>query len=572
MWNRRRAALLAVFLFVGAFAVVQAEDRATAIKLHENLVPPTSQIARTSARIAEGIAVLGPKPEALQNPTAIASQDNLLPAPKLDKDESASKGEPVHGRNMFGVDRQSESKPDYATAADNELHYIEVFNPSIVPFKRMSALDSVREDYTLHVSSMALSDIRVGGDPRPNHDLFWASILIDLKPGLNVPIPSVSPDMQVLSYESTPTTNLTFSKDPADNYYLRTDEVGEGGTYRVVFLVEANPYYFAPTVPDKLRVRDIPDDFLRPLPASVQAVADDVLSEMRLHRGMLAKRVIDKLVYYFRSFDAKAPPPNSGDVYLDLYNSQAGVCRHRSFAFMVTANAIGIPTRYVSNEAHAWVEVWTDKTSWMRIDLGGAASTLNVSNASDKAMYRPRREDPFSKPESYQENYTRLTGDVNGLRPDQIEERQDTYRGDDGSGSGNGEFFGDEDTVPSNDGPLAGPGSGLPRIPAEEQAGKESTFIGISSSSSDGYRGETIDVKGVVYDGQSKGLSGLRVNVFLMPPGNDGSESIVVGVGFSDANGHFETKAEVPTTLRTERYEVYVSTPGNATYKAALSE
>ena len=64
------------------------------------------------------------------------------------------------------------------------------------------------------------------------------------------------------------------------------------------------------------------------------------------------------------------PPTGHDDVYLDLALSQRGVCRHRAFAFLVTALHLGIPTRMVVNEAHAWVEV-SDGTLWHRIDLGG---------------------------------------------------------------------------------------------------------------------------------------------------------------------------------------------------------
>jgi hypothetical protein len=568
--------LLAVLLLGGAFAVVQAQERSTVTKLHEDLQPPKAQAARTADRLAEGIPVIGPAPEAMQNPTAIASQDKLLPKPSTSKDEASSDGEPVHGRNDFGVDRQTETKPDYRTSADNELKYIEVFNPSIVPFKRMTALDSVREDYTLYSSQRGLLDVPIGGMPRANHDLFWASILVDLKPGLDVPIPSVSPGMRVLSYESNPTTTLVFSKDGADNFYLRTDEIGAGGTYRVVFSVEANPYYFAPTTPPRLRIKDIPDDRIRPLPAKVQRVAEGVLDEMRLHRGMLAKAAIDKLVYYFRSFDAKSPPPNSGDVYLDLYNSQAGVCRHRSFAFMVTANALGIPTRYVANEAHAWVEVWLPKQDWMRIDLGGAASTLNVENAADKSMYRPRSEDPFSKPESYSENYTRLEGDVKGLRDDQIEERQTPYEGGDGGDPGQGSFFGnDEESAfeeSEDEGPLTGPGADLPTIPEEELAGKKNTYVAITSSSSDGYRGDMIDVAGVVYGDEREGLAGHRVNIYLAPAGTEGRGSLHVGSTISDGDGRFAVEVEVPTSLDTARYEIFAGTQGNAEYRPSVYE
>ncbi len=579
MWRRRPVAVVAVLLLVGVFAMATAQRRQAAVKLHEDIKPPAAQVARTAGRIADGIPIIGPAPEAMQNPTAIASQDKLISKPPTNKDEASSKGEPVHGRSDFGVDRQTEFEPDRRTGADNELHYVEVFNPSIVPFKRMTSLDAVREDYSLYSSSRALAEIKVGGEARPNQDRFFASILIDLKPGLDVPIPSVSPGMRVLSYESEPTTSFVFSKDAADNFYMRTDEVGASGTYRVVFLVEASPYYFAPKIPSRLIVRNIPGDKIQPLPENVLRDAKSVLFDLDVDRNMFAKKAIDELVYYFRSFEAESPPRNSGNVYLDLVKNQAGVCRHRSFAFMVTANALGIPTRYVANEAHAWVEIWLPNEDWMRIDLGGAASTLNVSNASDKSMYRPRSEDPFSKPDSYNENYTRLEGDIKGLTESQISERQDTYEGAGGSGEGNGSFFGNDENAPLEDvddafdeGPLTGPGSDLPPVPDEELEGKLPAYMSIFSASESGYRGESIEVRGVVYDDDRAGIEGLRINVFLMPPGDDGSNSLRIGKGLSDENGEFITKVEVPASMETREYEVYVSTPGNKNYQPALSD
>lgn len=548
-----------------------------ATKLHEDIKVPATQLAKTSERLGRGVPIIGPKPAARQNPTAIASQDKLLPEPT--GENKAAKGEPVHGKGGFGADRQTEAKADYLTGADSELHYIEVFNPSIVPFKRMSALDSVRDDYTLVTSSAALADIGVGGEPTAGHDLFWASVMVELSPGVDVPIPSVAPDMRILSYETTPATSLVFSKDFADNYYLRTDESGSAGSYRVIFLSEASPKYFAPSVPRNMRVRDIPASKLAPMPDDVRRVADGVLDEMRLHKNMQVDEVLDKLVFYFRSFDAKAPPPRSGNIYLDLYNSQAGVCRHRSFAFMITANALGLPTRYLSNEAHAWVEVWLPGEDWMRIDLGGSASTLNVSNASDKSMYRPRGEDPFAKPESYEENYTQLEGDVKGLREDQIAERQKPYAGDDGEGEGNGSFFGegegeagDSDLPPEDDGPLIGPGSDLPEESEEASAGKLSTRAIVTSAATEGFRGESVKISASISDSEGRGLPGLVINVMIAPAGNEGNDPHVLGKGLSDDNGLMTLSVELPTDLATQDYEVFVSFNGNKTYGSSVSQ
>ena len=83
---------------------------------------------------------------------------------------------------------------------------------------------------------------------------------------------------------------------------------------------------------------------------------------------------LPQLMWTSRSFqDADEGPPPSRDIYLDLAMSKKGVCRHRSFAFLVTSLSLGIPTRVITNEAHAWVEVF-DGRMWRRIDLGGATS------------------------------------------------------------------------------------------------------------------------------------------------------------------------------------------------------
>ena len=96
--------------------------------------------------------------------------------------------------------------------------------------------------------------------------------------------------------------------------------------------------------------------------------------------------------------------------------------------------------------------------------------------------------------------------------------------------------------------------------------------MSIFSVSPEGYRGEAIDVRGVVYNADRGGIAGLIINVFLMPPGDDGTNARQIGVGLSDDKGEFTTTVTIPTTLATEKYEVYVATPGNSEYRTAVSE
>ena len=92
-----------------------------------------------------------------------------------------------------------------------------------------------------------------------------------------------------------------------------------------------------------------------------------------------------------------APHASSGSaLYAELALSKKGVCRHRAYAFVVTAMALGVPSRLVRNEAHAWVEV-SDGLQWHRVDLGGAASHIDYEQHSSEHQHKPPA-DPYQWP------------------------------------------------------------------------------------------------------------------------------------------------------------------------------
>jgi hypothetical protein len=72
--------------------------------------------------------------------------------------------------------------------------------------------------------------------------------------------------------------------------------------------------------------------------------------------------------------------------------SRKGVCRHRSYAFVITAHRLGLPARFVHNEAHAWVEVF-DGALWHRIDLGGAAGRMEYERPPEVPLHRPPKDE-----------------------------------------------------------------------------------------------------------------------------------------------------------------------------------
>jgi len=145
------------------------------------------------------------------NPAAFTAGDKVLPRPGLDQtDAPSSDKEPVLGQGGFAADRQTEMRPDCNTGPDSTLHYVSVFNPDVLPFKRMSALDGVRDDYEMVVAHKAEVEVPVGGTTDKSRDRFWGSVLVKLSPGNEVPLPSVAPDMRILSYEIRPSIGLRF--------------------------------------------------------------------------------------------------------------------------------------------------------------------------------------------------------------------------------------------------------------------------------------------------------------------------------------------------------------------------
>lgn len=564
---RAAAGLAGLALFVTAgLAASSLAQRGRPI-LHEPLPPPPSGEAPAGVLGADGA----------HNPAAIAAGDKVLPAPALTKPASDPK-EPVLGTRDFGADRRTDLPMDRNTGADGTLHYASVFNPDVLPFKRMSALDGVREDSTLFVQRTGQTELVVGGTSDRSRDRFWGSMPIKLTPGVDVPLPSVAPDMRILSYETEPRVRLTFSKDGADNFYVRSDDSGSAGTYQLVFLADADARYFAPDLPidrrytPRLVAELTPPDLRPPLPAALRRDAQRILRErIGVSESYTLDVAINRLIAYFRAFEAKDPPPDSGNVYVDLCMSQAGVCRHRAFAFMITANALGLPTRFVSNEAHAFVEMWMPQRGWMRIDLGGAALRLEVSGGQDKTLHRPRAEDPFAKPPEYTQNYTQLVGDIAGLSREQIADRQRPTSEAPASGDFESQATGRAGTGDVAEVPASGritPDRSLPVAHADPS--KVTPVLTLLHVEPTAYRGGKLRLEG---QARANGpLVGLPIDIYLSREGSDGANAKALGRVLTGADGRFSAEVAVPTELKLARYELHVSSPEDARHNAALSQ
>jgi hypothetical protein len=568
-----RARHMIAVLVVGGAAGLAIAQVASKRTLHQDISPPTTSQPdpRTIGGSNGGM------------PAAIKAGDKIIPKPALTDPDKAPKDEPVLGAGGFGADRDTQMKPDDQTGPDDTLRYVSVFNPDVLPFKRMSAFEAVADDYLLKVGRTALVEVPVGGvTDNTKRDYFRASVLLKLEPGKDVPLPSVAPDMRILSYETKPKVTLKFEKDGADNFYVRTDESGASGTFRLIFDCDADANYFAPSLPNSRHytARQIatmtPPEIKPVMPAKVRVEAQRTLDKLGLDPDMDIQVSFNKLVDYFRAFEAKTLPPTSGDIYRDLCDSQAGVCRHRSFAFMITANALGFPTRYVQNEAHAFVEVWFPERSWQRIDLGGAALRMEVSGADDKTLHRPRAEDPFSKPSQYKDNYTQLEGDISGLTKQQIDDKrkpldQAPSSGAVGPGSGGGGSGGGLGSGGPNSNDAILPDITLPPVTMDPK--KQNPKLEITKVSASAYRGGTMHVEAKAYiEGSNAPLAGHPIDIFIAPQGSRGSQSKLLGRATTGADGTFRQDFTVPSALDLATYEVHLSAAPDAYYNAALSD
>ncbi len=552
------AALTTGIVVVAGLAIAQQPRR----KLHEDL-PITDQ---------KPSPVIGGTGSG--NPAAFQSGDKVLTEPTLD--DARKKGEPVFGQDGFAADRQTSMTPDGNTGADSTLRYVSVFNPDVLPFKRMSSFDAVAPSYKLFVGRTVQVGVPVSGTASTDktRDRFWASLMIELAPGKDIPLPSVAPDMRILSFEVKPKVRLEFSKDGADNFYVRSADPGASGSYRLVFLADADAGYFAPSLPTggaRLTPRDVerltPAAIKPALPSDVRANAERTLRKLRINHDMDLGEVFNTLVGYFRAFEAK-PLPSTGDIYRDLCDSQAGVCRHRAFAFMITANAIGIPTRYVQNEAHAFVEVWFPERGWQRIDLGGAALRMEVTGADDKTLHRPRAEDPFAKPPQYKDNYTQLEGEIAGLTQQQLDDKRRSL--DDAPASGQFDTQASGGSGSGGTGPdRITPDPNLPVAPHDPRKG--SPELEVISADGSGYRGATVLIAGRV-NVNGKGIPDHPVDVYLSPKGLGGASSVSLGRAVTGADGTFRQDFSVPADLDLQTYEIYLASPEDAYYNAALSK
>lgn len=512
----KRGAVIALVAF--SFARLARGDATTT--LHEQIsIDPSDDIAM-------GVVLEG------DIPAAIETRSGVFSAP--DPNRAATTAELAAAEHAEQESASNKFTPDRDTRRPDVLRYVDPFTPSTAPFKRLVAFDAVDSSFALYTADRKFTLNVDHGAPRAGEDAFYADLAVDVGPSKHTRIPSVGPGARILhAHLSAQGRELPISmwRDGAENWFLDSSEPANA---RLVMELAIPRASFGGDFgdPDWVALS------VFPVPENVAEAAQPVLAHIGLGRSMRPAENVKKMVSYFRAFvDSDKPLEASKDVYTDLALSQKGVCRHRAYAFAITSLALGIPTRMVMNEAHAWVEV-NDGTLWRRIDLGGAGRMLSEEANSAEPYAAPT--DAFPWP-------------ANATRGEDLTEKTRNNGGGNGNGNSNG-----NGTSPSPSATTSSSSAAASAQTADSRDDHATTSVTITLGESDAARGTAVHVSGRA-TANGDACSAALVNVYLRA----GSREARIGSASTDASGNYSAALVLPSAVPVGDYEVIARTDGD---------
>jgi len=491
------------------------------VVLHEFIPPDPKEDIELAATTSDG-----------RLPAAIDTPSGTVEAPDTSRP-------PAPSEKAYGAASPLDTRynPDRDTRRPVIARYDDPFSPATAPYKRLRAFDAVAPDFTLTVADPNLRPVLEGGAVRAGEDVFFGDITIDLAPGEAVRIPSVGPDARIVRRSIVPLTPVEILHDGADNWFARA---ALRTRVRLVEQIAIPRDVFGGAFPEGRR--GVPR-----VPPNVARSVDEVVRSLGLGDETSTRAIVTRLVAYFRSFEPSEDPPSGHDnIYLDLALSRKGVCRHRAYAFVVTALGLGIASRMVVNEAHAWVEVW-DSALWRRIDLGGAAINLQPDDTQPERPVHRAPDDPFPWPQ----------GADSGAAMAQ--------RARDANAPGAARRAAGADASSASSG---GPLPAAPPIPtlSIDDPSRPPAVLRISSSDVRVLRGEPLSVDGTARTDLGP-CAFVRVDVLLWDA--RAARQLPIGSLSTDADGRFQGAVVMPLDVPVGDYELLVSTPGDARCGAA---
>ncbi len=518
---RRRPEIYVALIL--AFAVPAHADGPV---LHEYIVPDAAEDLRMGATTPDGAM-----------PAAIDTRSGVLSAPSEPRTNSAA-SQVAYGGSATPDSIDASYRIDRDTSRPDSVRYDDPFIPAVTPFKRLYAYDSLDEGFELVVHDKLQRPLDVGGEARPDDDQFYGDLFVDMVPGVPVRIPSVGPGARALVARTEPALHFDLQRDGADNWFIvgdvrkRVRLVLELAIPRRAFGSEFGEASWGELA------RSVPA-----LPPVARAAANEVLSTIGISQSQRPREAVRALVNYFRTFAPSddAPHASSGSaLYSELALSKKGVCRHRAYAFVVTAMALGVPSRLVRNEAHAWVEV-SDGLQWHRVDLGGAASRIDYEQHSSEHQHKPPA-DPYQWPPGA-ESAGALTEQAEVAGPH--------------AGSASPSASGSSAARSARSAPSASATAPPPSVHDEDKAQSE---VLVSSDDHELRRGARYHVSGVARTEQGQ-CAFSRVDIALR---DKAGAQHWLGALATDQAGKYDGRVALPFDLEVGDYTVIASTPASA--------
>jgi Transglutaminase-like superfamily len=520
--SKRSISIITVAVALGFARAASGGNEPT---MHE----PISVDARDD--LAMGVVLGGDIPAAIETRSGVFSAPDPTKVPTRDELKASSGALNDAMQGAVG----DKYTPDRDTRRPDVLRYVDPFTPSNAPFKRLVAFDAVDASFALFTRDGSLRSLGVdAGGPLAGEDVFYADVPVEVGPDRHARIPSVGPGARVLHAHLGAASRdlyVDLKHDGADNWFI---DSGEHASARLVMELAIPRTAFGGDIGDPdwstLGVPIVPED--------VMSAAHGVMVHIGVGRTLRPAENVRRMVAYFRAFvDSDRPLEASRDVYTDLAMSQKGVCRHRAYAFTITALALGIPTRMVMNEAHAWVEVWGG-SMWKRIDLGGAGRMLSEESRTAEPYAAPR--DAFPWP-------------ANATRGDDMVEKASNVNGGGGGGSGTGNGGGST--------PAPSASATTAEVPSETSGDKRpQAKVTLEVNETAALRGTAVHVKGrVSADGDACGNA--VVAVLLRDPKS--KREARVGSATADDKGVYSASIVLPSTVPLGDYEVVARSEGD---------
>jgi hypothetical protein len=468
----------------------------------------------------------GALPAAIETPSGVARAPDTTRSPFAEERAYGGGSTPTSQDSSFGLDADT-TRPDL-------VGYDDPFNPAITPFKRLYAYDALAPNLELRVSPGDLTRVETVSAPRPGDDQFYGDLAVELMPNQPVRVASVGPGARVIAAHVHPPVPFELLEDRAENWFVlatRRERV------RLTLQLAIARASFGSAYPEVSRAR-LPA--VAPLPLELRAGAAEVSRHIGVGLQLTPRAAVEKLVAYYRAFAPSNELPKARDavaLYRELSLTQKGVCRHRTYGFFVTASAVGIPTRVVRNEAHAWVEVF-DGQLWHRIDLGGAANDLELETRSGAFQHVPPP-DPFPWPTGA-ESAAELLARTFAARAER--ERAAPVASAPRSAPSLSPSAALQETAP-------------PRVPPALAS------LALNAPGGAVRRGALLQVAGRYATREGAPCAGARVDIALAPPAG---ERVPLGSLPTASDGAFAGSVTVRFDMPVGEYRIVASSPGTA--------